>query len=553
MNWIIELFTGSSIGHSIMLIAITIALGIWLGKLKVAKISLGVTWVLFVGIALSHFGLRVDAKILHFAKEFGLILFVYSIGLQVGPSFFSSLKKGGLKLNVLAGMVVLLGCVTTYIIHLITNINLATMVGVLSGAVTNTPGLGAAQQTITDITGHNDPSLASGYAVAYPLGVLGIIFTPILIKLLFKINPEKEALNKDNSKEDATQVISIKVKNQKLSGKNIQDIISEFGKPVVITRIKHIDGSVSMIKRDSIVELDDTLLVVIEQENAQDIINLLGEKCNIEEQDWETEKNDLVSRRIVVTKSSLNGQKLSKLNIRSLYGVHITRVYRAEIELIATKDLQLQLGDRVTVVGTEENISKVADLLGNSLKRLNHPNLIPIFFGIFLGIIVGSIPFLFPGIPQPVKLGLAGGPLIVAILIGRYGPGFKMVTYTTQSANMMIREIGIALFLAAVGLEAGENFIETIVNGGYMWILYGLLITVIPLFIVGVISRVFFKMDYYTIIGMLAGSTTDPPALAFANSVATNDAPSVAYATVYPLTMFLRVLTAQILIIIALG
>lgn len=553
MQWFIDLFTSSSVAHSIMLLAITIAIGIQLGKLKIANISFGIAWILFVGIALSHFGLRVDEEILHFTKEFGLILFVYSIGLQVGPGFFSSLKKGGFKLNMLAAMIVLLGVVTTYVIHLITGTDLATMVGVLSGAVTNTPGLGAAQQTFNDIYKTHNPSIASGYAVAYPLGVIGIIISPMIIKFFCKIKLEKEAIrDQEESSENTTKRLSIRVKNQGVDGRSVEEIIKILGKNVIISRIKRSNNSVEIATNNTLIYINDTLRIITEASNVNAVVMFLGEECNVDEQQWEGEKKNLVSRRIVVTKPNLNGEKIGNLKIRSLYGVSITRINRSGIELIATFDLKLQMGDRVTVVGSEESIAKVADLLGNSMNRLNHPNLIPIFLGVFLGIIVGSIPFAFPGLPQPVKLGLAGGPLIIAILMGRYGPYYKMVTFTTTSANMMIREIGISLFLAAVGLGAGENFINTILDGGYMWVIYGLIITILPLLLVGLFARLKFKMDYYTLLGLLSGSMTDPPALAFANSVSPNDSPAVAYATVYPLTMFLRVLTAQILIIMSL-
>ncbi|MEA5099898.1 MAG: putative transporter [Bacteroidales bacterium] len=553
MQWFIDLFTSSSVAHSIMLLAITIAIGIQLGKLKIANISFGIAWILFVGIALSHFGLRVDEEILHFTKEFGLILFVYSIGLQVGPGFFSSLKKGGFKLNMLAAMIVLLGVVTTYVIHLITGTDLATMVGVLSGAVTNTPGLGAAQQTFNDIYKTHNPSIASGYAVAYPLGVICFIISPMIIKFFCKIKLEKEAIrDQEESSENTTKRLSIRIKNQGVDGHSIEEIIKILGKNVIISRIKRSNNSVEIATNNTLIYVNDTLRIITEASNVNAVVMFLGEECNVDEQQWEGEKKNLVSRRIVVTKPNLNGEKIGNLKIRSLYGVSITRINRSGIELIATFDLKLQMGDRVTVVGSEESIAKVADLLGNSMNRLNHPNLIPIFLGVFLGIIVGSIPFAFPGLPQPVKLGLAGGPLIIAILMGRYGPYYKMVTFTTTSANMMIREIGISLFLAAVGLGAGENFINTILDGGYMWVIYGLIITILPLLLVGLFARLKFKMDYYTLLGLLSGSMTDPPALAFANSVSPNDSPAVAYATVYPLTMFLRVLTAQILIIMSL-
>lgn len=553
MNWIIDLFTESSIGHSIMLLALTIALGILLGKIKIANISLGITWILFAGIALSHFGLRVSPSILSFTKELGLIFFVYSIGLQVGPSFFSSLKKGGIRLNMLAMAIVLLGVVTTYLIHLITNTDLATMVGILSGAVTNTPGLGAAQQTFKETFGIENPNIALGYAVAYPLGVVGIILSSIFIKSILRIKVEKENETQENENVVGRETrLSIIVKNQGVIGRRVEEIISLFGKPVVFTRVKHADKTVELVTNNTILQKYDTLRVVVEKTNIEALVMLLGEKCLTQEQDWETENHDLISRRIVVTKPSLNGQKIGQLKIRSLYGVNITRINRSGIELIATYDLQLQMGDRVTVVGREANIEKVSLLLGNSMKRLYQPNLIPIFLGIFIGIIVGSIPLALPGLSQSVKLGLAGGTLIVAILMGRYGPYYKLVTFATTSANMMIREIGISLFLASVGLSAGESFIKTISEGGYIWILYGFIITVLPTIIVGLFARIRYKMNFFTILGLVAGASTNASALAFANNISPNDSPNVSYATVYPLTMFLRVLTSQILIIMSL-
>ncbi len=555
MEWLKTLFLDQGIGHSIMLLAITIVLGILLGRIKIANISLGITWILFVGILLSHFGLRVEGHLLHFVKELGLILFVYSIGLQVGPGFFASFRQGGLRLNLLATTIVLLGVAITCIIHVVTGTDLATMVGILSGAVTNTPGLGAAQQTYSDIMGNNNPNIALGYAVAYPLGVVGIILSTIVIRYLCNINLEKEhaTLEKGGTQKDSAQILSIVIKNEELSGKTIKEIFSKIAKPVVISRIKYENGDIAAAHANDILHVNDTVRITVPDSYIQEVIRLIGIECKMDDHDWETSDHNLVSRRLVVTKSGLNGQKLGTLNIRSLHEVTITRINRAGIDFVANYNFQLQMGDRITVVGRKENVQKVAAMVGNSMKRLEQPNLIPIFLGIFIGIIVGSIPFVFPGIPQPVKLGLAGGPLIVAILIGRYGPYYKMITFTTTSANMMIREIGISLFLAAVGLSAGEGFIETIVNGGYWWILFGFIITIVPLLMVGIFARLRYKMDYFTLIGLISGSTTDPPALAFANSISNNDAPSVAYATVYPLTMFLRVLTAQILMVFALA
>ncbi|MBE9488360.1 MAG: putative transporter [Bacteroidetes bacterium] len=554
MNWLVDLFMGSGVAHSIMLLAVTIAAGIQLGKLKIANISLGITWILFVGIILSHFGMRIDGSVLHFAKELGLILFVYSIGLQVGPGFFESLKKGGLRLNLLATMVVVLGVSITYALHIITGTDLTTMVGILSGAVTNTPGLGAAQQTLNDIAGQNDPTIAMGYAVAYPLGVIGIILSTLSLKKICRINMTTEAEQAARIEPKSIAITTnILIENKSISGRHIEDINSLTDNKFVISRILHADGKVEIATNKSHLKIGDTVRVITEKTNIDSISLLLGKVCNVDNSAWETIEHDLLSRRIVVTKTNINGHTIGNLDIRALYGVNITRVTRAGIELVASPNLHLQLGDRLTAVGKEDDIKKLADLLGNSLKRLDHPNLIPIFLGIFIGIVVGSIPFMFPGIPQPVKLGLAGGPLIIAILISRFGPYYKMVTFTTTSANMMIREIGISLFLAAVGLGAGEGFVNTVCGGGYWWVLYGIVITILPILIVGIFARLRYKMNYYTLMGLLAGSTTDPPALAFANSQSNNDMASVAYATVYPLTMFLRVLTAQLLIIFSIS
>ena len=557
MDWIHNLFFQEGIAHSILILAITIALGIILGKIKIGGISLGITWILFVGIAASHFGFRLDAGTLHFVKEFGLILFVYSIGLQVGPGFFASFRKGGITLNMLAVGIVFLGVITAYVIHVVTGTDMTTMVGILSGAVTNTPGLGAAQQTYLDATGTNDPTIALGYAVAYPLGVIGIILAMLIIRYMFRIKFEKEdaILNyEDPSTSTTVKYVTIKVENPALFGKNVEEITRLINKVFVISRIYHENGSLEVASSTSVLYQDDKLLLVTPQKNIDVIAAFIGKEIEMSHSVWEQLDNQhIISRRILITRSQLNGKPLGDLRIRNTFGVNITRVSRAGVDLIANPSLKLQMGDKVTVVGHEAAINEVAKALGNSMRRLREPNLIPIFIGIFLGVLLGSIPFMIPGIPQPIKLGLAGGPLIVSILISRYGPQYKLVTYTTLSANMMLREIGISLFLAAVGLGAGEGFIETIVyDGGYRWIGYGFIITIVPLLIVGIIARAFYKINYYTLMGLIAGSTTDPPALAYANGTVGNDLPSVSYATVYPLTMFLRVLTAQLLILLAL-
>ncbi|MDR1415363.1 MAG: putative transporter [Odoribacteraceae bacterium] len=550
MSWFHSLLFGEGVAHAVLLFAIVIAAGIVLGKVKIKGISLGITWILFVGIACSHFGMRVDGHILHFVKEFGLILFVYSIGLQVGPGFFSSFKKGGIRLNLLATAVVLLGVAITYLLHRVTDVPITTFVGILSGAVTNTPGLGAAQQAYTDMTGMNDPSIALGYAVAYPLGVLGIIGSILLMRAIFRVNIKRESERHDSLELDkaaGVKPFSLQLTNPRLYGRLLHEVRDMLNRQIVFSRVCHADGSIELASSSTRLQEGDRLLVVAAPGDIDSIIAFLGEQVEVE---WEKLDKQLISRRIVVTRAEINGRQLGELKLRNNFGINITRVNRAGVDLVANPRLHLQLGDRLTVVGPDAAVDHVAKVLGNSLNRLREPNLVPIFLGIFLGIILGSIPFVFPGIPQPVKLGLAGGPLIVSILLSRFGPHYKLVTYTTVSANLMLREIGISLFLASVGLGAGEEFLSTIVNGGgYTWVGYGFLITVIPLLLVGIVARAFYKVDYFTLMGLLAGSTTDPPALAYSNAAAGNDAPAVAYATVYPLTMFLRVLTAQLLIL----
>ncbi len=553
MEWIDNLLFGSGIGHSILLIATVIFLGIWLGKIKVAGISLGITWILFIGILFSHFGMRMDAHALHFLKEFGLILFVYSVGLQVGPGFFSSFKKGGITLNMLAVGIISLGVLITYILYRVTGLSYTTMVGILSGAVTNTPGLGAAQQAYFDMTGNEGTEIAMGYAVAYPLGVIGIIMAIVLIRYIFRINFEKETetvQNRQGEKASRATHISLVVKNPALFGKDIAEVAALIDKKFVISRVLHEDKELEIAHSRTRLQQGDKLFVIAAAQDMKAIGAFIGEKIEMQRSEWEHLDENLISRRILITRSEINGKALGQLHLRGGFGINITRVNRSGVDLVANPALELQVGDRVTVVGTEKNINNVEKVLGNSLRRLREPNLVPIFLGIALGIFLGSIPFTFPGIPQPVKLGLAGGPLIIAILISRFGPHYKLVTYTTMSANLMLREIGISLFLACVGLDAGSGFVDTVANGGYAWIGYGFIITFIPLLIIGIVARSIYKIDYFTLMGLIAGSTTDPPALAYSNGVAGNDLPSVGYATVYPLTMFLRVLTAQLLILL---
>ena len=555
MNWINDLLWGEGIGHSILLLSFVIAAGIQLGKIKVFGVSLGITLVLFVGIILGHFGFTINHNVIHFFKEFGLILFVYSVGMQVGPGFFSSFKKGGITLNMLACGIVFLGVVTAIILHYATGIPMPTMVGILSGAVTNTPGLGAAQQAFSDMYGSTDNTIALGYAVAYPLGVIGIILSIIFIRYVFRVNFDKEneqLNNEDASHTNEAKPVSLIVKNPAVFGKSVGELSNLLEhRDFVISRIWHdSDKQIEIVSANTVLMENDKVFVITTEQDAQTIKTFIGEEIDMERKQWIRMESQFINRRILITKPELNGKRLGQLKLRKLYGINITRINRAGVDLVATPHLTLQVGDRVNVVGTEPAVTNVEKVLGNSMKRLNEPNLITIFIGIALGIVLGSIPITFPGIPQPVKLGLAGGPLIVAILISRFGYKYKLVTYTTQSANLMLREIGITLFLACVGISAGDGFVDTIVNnGGFAWIGYGFIITTVPLLIIGCIGRYFCKVNYFTLMGLIAGSTTDPPALAYSNATAGNDAPSVGYATVYPLTMFLRVLTAQLLIL----
>ena len=554
MDWLYNLFVGDGIAHTVLVLSLVIAMGIVLGKIKIRGISFGVTWILFVGIAAGHFGMSIDHDTLHFIKEFGLILFVFSIGLQVGPGFFSSFKEGGVKMVACAASVVLLGALTTYIIHLVTGTPLPTMVGIMSGAVTNTPGLGAAQQAYTDATGINDESVALGYAVAYPLGVVGIILSMIAVRFITRVNyvEENKALAAISSERNFAERISIEFTNSTLENYTIAHMRELINRSFVISRIMHNDGTISIADGSSLLKTGERLRVICSSEDSEAITAFLGQVVDISEKDWGAlpqNQKELVSRRIIITKSSINGKKLSDLNLRTKYGINITRINRAGIDLIPYQGMELQMGDRVMVVGQQKDVESVADVLGNSLKKLREPQLLTIFLGIALGVLLGSLPLM--NIPQPVKLGLAGGPLIVAILIGRFGPHFHLVTYTTMSANLMLREVGLAMFLAGVGIGAGDGFVDAIVDGGYRWIGYGFIITVVPLIIVGLVARWRLKMNYYTLMGLLAGSTTDPPALGYANTAAGNDMPAVGYATVYPVVMFLRVLTAQLLILMA--
>ncbi|MBR5573594.1 MAG: putative transporter [Paludibacteraceae bacterium] len=551
MNWLNSLFFGTGVPHSIFILTLAIACGIFLShRLKFKGITLGITWILFCAIAMSHFGMHLDPMVETFAKDFGLILFVYSIGLQVGPSFFSSFGQGGIKLNILAMSVVLLGCVTAYLIHLFSGVDIATMTGVLFGAVTNTPGLGAAQQAFADITGVNNPDIASGYAMAYPLGVVGIISAILTMRWVFRIRIDKEEERVKNESEVQKEIeyIDILLTNPQVEGAHIRDLSRLCHMNLIVSRLVRPNGEDELPDVDTVLHVGDRIRVVVDKENEPSVL-LLGMETTLPTN--EKAQAHLVSRHVVVTKPELNGKRIGDLNVRATYHVSITRIRRAGIELLATRDLYLQLGDRITVVGEERAVDKVENLFGNSTKRLDVPNLASIFLGIAFGVAIGVLPIMLPGLSQPFKLGIAGGSLIVAILLGCFGPKMHVVTYTTSSANLMIREIGIAMFLAAVGFGAGKTFVPTLLDGGYVWIGYGVIITLLPLLIVGTIGRLWLNLDYFTLMGLIAGSTTDPPALAYATTLSSNnDRAAVAYSTVYPLTMFLRVLTGQLMILL---
>lgn len=559
MNWLQDLLTNpNSIAHIVALYAFVIAAGVLLGKIKFFGISLGVTFVLFVGILAGHFGFTGNPAILSFVQDFGLILFVFCIGLQVGPSFFSSFKRGGITLNLLAVGIVFLNIAVALILYfaLQGRVDIPMMVGILCGAVTNTPGLGAANEALQQLH-YQGPEIAMGYACAYPLGVMGIILSMIIIRYICRVDVQRDS-DEIQKEEEANPhmkpyTISLKVQNEALSGKTLSQVQNFLARDFVCTRIIQ-DGHMITPNANTVLRLGDRMFLVCAEDDSEAIMAFIGPKI---EQDWDaTNQQDkpMVSRRILVTQPNINGKTLGELHFSSMYGVNVTRVNRSGMDLFAARQLRLQVGDRVMVVGPQDAIERVANLLGNQLRRLDHPNIVTIFVGILCGILFGSLPIAIPGMPTPVKLGLAGGPLIISILIGRFGHKVKLVTYTTMSANLMLREVGLVLFLASVGIKAGENFVQMVVEGdGVLYVGLGFLIAFIPLLITGIIARWHHRVNYFTLMGLIAGSNTDPPALAYANQIAGNDAPAVGYSTVYPLTMFLRILTAQLLILLMAG
>lgn len=563
MDWIVNLFTNTeSVAHIALLYAIVIAIGVYLGKLKIGGISLGVTFVLFAGILAGHVGFTGPKEILTFVQDFGLILFVFMIGLQVGPGFFESFKKGGVTLNMLSASAILLnilvmfGCYYLFFDTSNPN-NLPMMIGTLYGAVTNTPGLGAANEALLSVFPNGAPGIANGYACAYPLGVVGIIGATILIKYICKINTadEEEQLNEEDAANPHAKAhnMHLRVENAYITGRTLREVSEFLNRDIVCSRLLH-NGEVSIPNSKTKFEVGDELLVVCAEADAEAIKAFIGPEVEAE---WDREKDEVqhfVSRRIIVTRPEMNGKTLGKMHFSSVYGVNVTRISRQGMDIFAGRNHHFHVGDKILVVGPEENVNRVAEIMGNSVKRLDAPNIATIFVGIMVGIIFGSLPFAIPGMPVPLKLGIAGGPLIIAILIGRFGYRMKLVTYTTTSANMMLREIGLVLFLASVGIKAGAGFWDTVVQGdGLKYVGCGFLITVIPILIIGTIARLKFKFNYFTIMGMLAGTYTDPPALAYANASCSKEAPAVGYSTVYPLSMFLRIFTAQIVVLFFCG
>ncbi|MDY5771936.1 MAG: putative transporter [Bacteroidaceae bacterium] len=574
MDWLQSLFTNlTSSAHIVFIYAIVIVFGFKLGKIKVGGISLGSTFVLFVGILVGHIynvlhlqtpeGFACPASALNFIQDFGLILFVYCIGLQVGPGFFSSFKKGGIRLNLLAASLVLLNVGVMFALYYLffdtsNPSNLPMMVGVLCGAVTNTPGLGAANETLAEVMANNsdlsaamtDHQIASAYACAYPLGVLGMIGATIVIRYILRISLKKEEeyikQQMDANPHARPFHMTIVATNRALSGKTLFNVSRFLGRTFVCTRIER-NGEVVQANNDSLFTLGDKMRIVCAEDDAEAITAFLGDRI---EMDWDEDHSPIISKRVVVTRPEIEGKTFGQMHFNSVYGVNITRFTRSGMDLFANRDLQLQIGDRLMVVGTEAKVKRVADLVGNSVKRLNTPNIAPIFIGILLGVILGSLPISISGIPTPVKLGIAGGPLIVAIIIGRYGYKFHLVSYTTTSVNLFVRELGLILFLASVGIKAGANFWSTIIAGdGLKYVWTGVIITIVPILIIGIIARLRYKLNYFTFMGLIAGSNTDPPLLGFSNDLANNDAPAVSYSTVYPLSMFLRILTAQLIIL----
>ena len=554
MNWLQEAFLEPTMVQAVIIISLVSALGLYLGRIKIFGISLGITFVFFAGILAGHLGIVVNKDMLYFAQSFGLILFVYALGLQVGPGLFSSLKKGGVAMNMMGLGVILLGLIMTVGLHWVTGVSLSNMVGLLCGAVTNTPALGAAQQALlqidpTNTKGVTDMALAC--AVAYPLGVVGVILAIIILRALFADKKQKDL---KEQRDTTTYVAEFHVSNPAIYEKSIKDVMKLTDKHFVISRVWR-NGKVSIPTSDTLLHEHDHLLIISVKSDVENIKVLFGEQENVDwnkaDIDWNAIDSQLISRRIAVTRNRVNGVKLGSLRLRNLYGINITRVNRAGIDLLASPDLRLQIGDRLTIVGEANSVNTVGKILGDEIKRLNNPNLLAVFIGISLGMLLGALPITLPGMSTPVKLGIAGGPIIVGILMGAFGPRFHLTTYTTMSANLMLRQLGIIIYLAGLGIDSGVHFFETVFRAeGLLWIGLGFLLTIVPVLIVGFIASQFFKLDYAHNVGMLCGSMANPMALSYANTTVDGDEPSVSYATVYPLSMFIRVISAQLVLML---
>lgn len=554
MNWLQEAFLEPTMVQAVIIISLVSALGLYLGRIKIFGISLGITFVFFAGIFAGHLGIVVNKDMLYFAQSFGLILFVYALGLQVGPGFFSSLKKGGVAMNMMGLGVILLGLIMTVSLHWVTGVSLSNMVGLLCGAVTNTPALGAAQQALLQIDPANTKGvtdMALACAVAYPLGVVGVILAIIILRALFADKKQKDL---KEQRDTTTYVAEFHVSNPAIYEKSIKDVMKLTDKHFVISRVWR-NGKVSIPTSDTLLHEHDHLLIISVKSDVENIKVLFGEQENVDwnkaDIDWNAIDSQLISRRIAVTRNRVNGVKLGSLRLRNLYGINITRVNRAGIDLLASPDLRLQIGDRLTIVGEANSVNTVGKILGDEIKRLNNPNLLAVFIGISLGMLLGALPITLPGMSTPVKLGIAGGPIIVGILMGAFGPRFHLTTYTTMSANLMLRQLGIIIYLAGLGIDSGVHFFETVFRAeGLLWIGLGFLLTIVPVLIVGFIASLFFKLDYAHNVGMLCGSMANPMALSYANTTVDGDEPSVSYATVYPLSMFIRVISAQLVLML---
>ena len=554
MNWLQEAFLEPTMVQAVIIISLVSALGLYLGRIKIFGISLGITFVFFAGIFAGHLGIVVNKDMLYFAQSFGLILFVYALGLQVGPGFFSSLKKGGVAMNMMGLGVILLGLIMTVSLHWVTGVSLSNMVGLLCGAVTNTPALGAAQQALLQIDPANTKGvtdMALACAVAYPLGVVGVILAIIILRALFADKKQKDL---KEQRDTTTYVAEFHVSNPAIYEKSIKDVMKLTDKHFVISRVWR-NGKVSIPTSDTLLHEHDHLLIISVKSDVENIKVLFGEQENVDwnkaDIDWNAIDSQLISRRIAVTRNRVNGVKLGSLRLRNLYGINITRVNRAGIDLLASPDLRLQIGDRLTIVGEANSVNTVGKILGDEIKRLNNPNLLAVFIGISLGMLLGALPITLPGMSTPVKLGIAGGPIIVGILMGAFGPRFHLTTYTTMSANLMLRQLGIIIYLAGLGIDSGVHFFETVFRAeGLLWIGLGFLLTIVPVLIVGFIASQFFKLDYAHNVGLLCGSMANPMALSYANTTVDGDEPSVSYATVYPLSMFIRVISAQLVLML---